>query len=271
MRRRRAAATAGRDDAGFFVAEQAALAGVRVEPGDADAWSPQAEVAAQRTIGDRDRLLDPSGGDGAGNPRDAEVGGDQDHAQALPDHHHAHRYAAGQRGEQLGVTRGGDPGGHQVGFADRRRDQRRRRAALHQLGGRDDGAVGGAAARLARVAGPPLRGAQRRHRVQRHAAAWQRLARLPRREPQRQAQAARGGGIDVRIAYQNGANGGAHTAPRQRRDGHLGTDPGGIAHGNGDGDRGGFHRPPRAAGAGGLHSRISTWWRWRRSSVNQRL
>src|SRR3954469_5238680 len=52
----------GRDGGGLLVAEQPALAGVRIQPGDGDAGTVERE-ALELTVDGDDRAQDPLGGD----------------------------------------------------------------------------------------------------------------------------------------------------------------------------------------------------------------
>jgi hypothetical protein len=126
-----------RDDEQLLVAEQAALAGVRIEPGDGDARLARREPA-RCGGGDPDRLEDRVEGDRLDRLAQRGVDRDQHGAQLVVGQHHAHRRrrragAGRERLQHLGVAGVADAGGSERFLVDRRRDQRRGRA------GSDDG------------------------------------------------------------------------------------------------------------------------------------
>ena len=92
----RAAATAGAMTRRFLVAEQAALAGVRVEAGDGDARPRQAQ-AQRRRVGDADRLEHRVEGDRVDRLAQRQVDRHQHRAQLVVGQHHAHRRRAAAR------------------------------------------------------------------------------------------------------------------------------------------------------------------------------
>ena len=150
----RAAATAGRDDAQLLVAEQAALAGVRVEPGDRDARRaagpsaprPRARCGSSRAPRRR-------------SPRRSRWRSDMwivtsTVAQLVVGQHHAHRRqraaGGGERLQHLGVAGIADAGRGERLLVDRRGDDAPppRRACTSAHRALDAARRGGAGARV---------------------------------------------------------------------------------------------------------------------------
>ncbi len=123
----------GLDQARFFVAEMSAFAGVRVEPGDGDARTRDAEAAHERVRGLHDRAHDAVAAVARKelwNARERDVRGHERHAQARAGEHHRHRQwrrAVGRepRREQLGVAGEREARRLARGLVNRRRAQRR--------------------------------------------------------------------------------------------------------------------------------------------------
>ena len=116
----------GRHDlVGFLVAEEALLAGVRVEPGHGDARAVDAQRQAGR-LGQVDHLADARAGHPADGLFQRDMGGDVHHAQRATGQQHGHLFGPGALGQQFGVPgimetgqvhglfvqRGGDDGIH---------------------------------------------------------------------------------------------------------------------------------------------------------------
>ena len=86
------------DDAQLLVAEQAALAGVRIEPGDGDARLAPPRTGALRRAAIADRLEDRVEGDRLDRLAQRHVDRHQHGAQLVVGQHHAHRRRRARRG-----------------------------------------------------------------------------------------------------------------------------------------------------------------------------
>ncbi len=135
------------DQVDLLVAEQPALACMRVQAGHRDARRGQAE-AQPRGMRDGQRVDDALGRQRVDRPPQRQVDRHQHHAQLVVGQHHAHRRHrlvrhGGQRLQHLGVARKRDAGGRQRLLVDRRRDDRASGALLHPCHGLLDAAGGG--------------------------------------------------------------------------------------------------------------------------------
>ncbi len=114
----------GGDDAGFFVAEEAALAGVGVQAADGDAGALDSEPAAG-VVSEVDGVEDPADGEDIAHLHEGEVGGGEDDAEVLADEHHGVAFDGEAGGEQVGVAGVLGPAREGPGlFGDRAGDDR---------------------------------------------------------------------------------------------------------------------------------------------------
>ena len=132
----------GCQHAGLLVTKEALLAGVRVERAERQPRLGDAEPLLQRGAGDLAGAHDPVGGEQQRHIAKRDVGGDQDHAQAVARQHHRDVAAAGEVRQPFGVSGKRKTGEMQGMLLHRCGDDGVDFAAQGEPGGLLDGASG---------------------------------------------------------------------------------------------------------------------------------
>ena len=223
-----------RDVLDLLGAEQAALAGVRIQARHGDARRVQAG-AAQRGVGDAQGLQHPPRRDLVDRLAQGHMDGHQHHPQLVVGQHHAHRRqlplrVGAERLQQLGVAGMVDAAGMQRFLVDGRRDQRARAAGLLLMHRRDDAARRRRARRRADAAQwlvDQVRGQARRLPDRQAIGRGEIVGPLEHRHRQVQAQDADGPPEDRDVTHQAQVRA-AVAGPGG--DGDLGPDAAGVAH-----------------------------------------
>ena len=226
------------DDELFLVAEEAALAGMRVQPRHRNARLTQ-PPRGRRPVGDAQRLQHGVESHGLDGPAQRQVDGDQHDAQLIVGQHHAHgRWlgphagCSGQGLQHLGVPRIEHAGCSQGFLVDRRGDDGAAGAGQHQRhrmfdAARRRGAVAGVD-RALRQRRQAAREAPRLH--QRQAARWH-LGQVVGRVDHRR----HGSPCAAQHAGVPDHHGVAQLTERKGAGDDLRADAGGVAHGHDQG------------------------------------
>jgi len=234
-----------RDDAHFLVAEQPALACMRIEAGDGDARMRDAE-AAHGSVGDANRLEHGLERDRLDGSAQRHVDRHQHRAQLVVGQHHANRRSdavpCGKGLQHLGVARVRDAGRSQRPLVDRRRDDGRDPAIHRQVHRLLDAASGGRTGARTHAADRGVDQARGDAGCLQHADAVgrqrRRIARLLDRGHGQHAAGERGGSSHHRDVTDHET---AFSATAKQRRDDLRADAARVAHRDGDRQSGTVH------------------------------